>query len=179
MVKKSSKQTGSAHVVIIVILVITLVGVLSFVFWQNSVDKKTVSTATSSPSVSKKVTTPQVIDTNLATLVIPQLGIVVSYDKSLPSIEYIMQKTDLNTEYADLTSSGLIGTKCVGDNGYIASVIKNPSAKEDQRAVVSNTTIGSDIYKLALAGSNCTKNVALLSQYQTSLTNSFSMLKAK
>jgi flagellar basal body-associated protein FliL len=35
MIKISSKQTGSAHVVIIVILVLALVATLGFVFWQN------------------------------------------------------------------------------------------------------------------------------------------------
>jgi hypothetical protein len=35
MIKNSSTQTGSAHVVIIIILVIALVGALGFVFWKN------------------------------------------------------------------------------------------------------------------------------------------------
>jgi type II secretory pathway pseudopilin PulG len=39
MIKNSSKQTGSAHVVIIVILVIALLGTLGFVFWQNFINK--------------------------------------------------------------------------------------------------------------------------------------------
>lgn len=48
MIKTSSKQTGSAHVVIIVILVLAVVGTLGFVFWQNfmqsSEDNKNVQT---------------------------------------------------------------------------------------------------------------------------------------
>lgn len=35
MIKISSKQTGSTHVVIIIILVLVLIGALGFVFWRN------------------------------------------------------------------------------------------------------------------------------------------------
>lgn len=38
------KQSGSAHVIIIVILVIALLGVLGFVFWQNFINKKDLPT---------------------------------------------------------------------------------------------------------------------------------------
>lgn len=40
MINKSLSQKGNAHVVIIVILVITLVGALGFVFWQNFTNKE-------------------------------------------------------------------------------------------------------------------------------------------
>jgi hypothetical protein len=35
MIRNSRKQTGSAHIVIVVILVSVLLGLLGFVFWQN------------------------------------------------------------------------------------------------------------------------------------------------
>lgn len=48
MIKISSKQTGSAHIVVIVALVLALIGTLGFVFWQNFMqsakDSKTVQT---------------------------------------------------------------------------------------------------------------------------------------
>lgn len=50
MIKTSSKQSGSAHVIIIVILVIALLGALGFVFWKNYMNKddaKKVETGTS------------------------------------------------------------------------------------------------------------------------------------
>lgn len=40
MVKNSSSQKGSAHVIIIVVLIVALVGTLGFIFWQNFIDKK-------------------------------------------------------------------------------------------------------------------------------------------
>lgn len=56
------KEQGSAvHIIIIVILVIALLGVLGFVFWQNFVNKNTISdanksTQTNSQSTSQKAT---------------------------------------------------------------------------------------------------------------------------
>lgn len=43
MANKSLSQKGSAHIVIIIILVVALLGVLGFVFWQNFIDKKPVT----------------------------------------------------------------------------------------------------------------------------------------
>ena len=42
MIKNSQRQTGSAHVVIIIILVITVLGLLGFVFWQNFLNKESL-----------------------------------------------------------------------------------------------------------------------------------------
>ncbi len=39
MINKNLSQKGSAHVVIVVILVVALLGVLGFVFWQNFINK--------------------------------------------------------------------------------------------------------------------------------------------
>lgn len=38
--KKSDSQTGSAHIVIVVVLALALVGGLGYVFWNNFLDKK-------------------------------------------------------------------------------------------------------------------------------------------
>lgn len=42
MISKNLSQKGSAHVVIIVILVVALLGTLGFVFWQNFVYKEPI-----------------------------------------------------------------------------------------------------------------------------------------
>lgn len=52
--RKNKYQTGSAHVIIIVILVIALIGALGFVFWNNFFKKE--------PAVSQKKDTPKVKD---------------------------------------------------------------------------------------------------------------------
>lgn len=50
-VKKSQNQTGSAHVVIIVILVLAIMGLLGFVFWQNFIQKKATTTTSTTTTV--------------------------------------------------------------------------------------------------------------------------------
>lgn len=52
---KSSKQTGSAHIVIIVILAVVLLGALGFVFWKNFIQSSDsqVSQETSSEKISQ------------------------------------------------------------------------------------------------------------------------------
>lgn len=44
MIRTSSKQTGSAHIVIIVIIVVAILGALGFVFWQNFIAKDNKTT---------------------------------------------------------------------------------------------------------------------------------------
>ena len=39
--KKLNNQTGSAHVIIIIILIATVIGLIGFVFWQNFVNRPT------------------------------------------------------------------------------------------------------------------------------------------
>jgi len=52
---KHSKQSGSAHVVIIVILIVALLGTLGFVFWKNYMDKKPVAKNSESSKTDAKV----------------------------------------------------------------------------------------------------------------------------
>jgi len=47
MIKNSQNQTGSAHVVVVVILVAAVIGLLGFVFWQNFISKDVANTDTS------------------------------------------------------------------------------------------------------------------------------------
>lgn len=64
-VKTKNSQTGSAHAIIIVILVLVLIGSLGFIFWQNFIQKKTETIAknttpstSTSKSTSANKTTP-------------------------------------------------------------------------------------------------------------------------
>ena len=41
MIKNSHKQTGSAQLIIVIILAVLLVGALGYIFWQNFIDKGT------------------------------------------------------------------------------------------------------------------------------------------
>ncbi len=48
MIKPSLNEKGSAHIVIIVILVVVLIGVLGFIFWQNFINKEAANVAETS-----------------------------------------------------------------------------------------------------------------------------------
>jgi cytoskeletal protein RodZ len=50
MNKNTSLQTGSAHVAIIAILIVALIGTLGFIFWQNFTAKNTQTAAEASAS---------------------------------------------------------------------------------------------------------------------------------
>jgi hypothetical protein len=65
MSKKSQTQNGNAHVIIIILLVIALLGLLGFVFWQNYSNKKTVSPLTTSQTIPLKTATERSFETNL------------------------------------------------------------------------------------------------------------------
>jgi len=68
MTNYSRKQSGSAHVIIIVILVLALLGTLGFIFWQNFVASKDVavkqSTTTITPDATSEASTIQNVYTN-------------------------------------------------------------------------------------------------------------------
>src|SRR5687768_12703428 len=54
MVNKTLSQKGSAHIGIIIILVIALLGTLGFVFWQNFIHKEPGISKTDSPTEKDK-----------------------------------------------------------------------------------------------------------------------------
>lgn len=58
-----SKRTGSAHVVVIIILVVALVAALGFIFWQNFVQKDSAKTTDTTADSSKQTDTTDDSDT--------------------------------------------------------------------------------------------------------------------
>lgn len=46
MVKRTHSQTGSAHVIAIIVLVVAVLGLLGFIFWQNFINKSIVKDTT-------------------------------------------------------------------------------------------------------------------------------------
>ena len=81
---KSKQQAGSAHVIITVVLVVALMGALGFIFWQNFIQKKAVTT-TATPASSQTTATaaqpaqPAPKSTQTA-LVIGNYAVEVPYD---------------------------------------------------------------------------------------------------
>jgi hypothetical protein len=104
---KKSKQTGSAHTVIIIVLVLALLGVLGFVFWQNFVNKPATKTAGASSTSQTAL--------NNKTLSISVWGVKGSYDaKDLSSVSYTFPEGGNNL--ITLTAANL-PNNCGGLNG--------------------------------------------------------------
>lgn len=174
---KNSSQNGSAHAVIIIILVAVLVGALGFIFWQNFMNTQKTNRAAEETSRQNDMSSTDTEKVSLKTLSISEFNIVIHYDGNLPSMSYDIESTDVGTKYANLKSESIKGDKCVEDKGLIAQVIKNPSDVENKTYFVEEVTIGESVYHLALSGVNCANNADLLTQYQNSLKDNFDSSK--
>ena len=71
---KSRNQTGSAHIVIIIILVVALVGALGFVFWQNFLNKPSSTRDTTNSATKSSL--------DMTFLEIDQFGVKIPYDRT-------------------------------------------------------------------------------------------------
>ncbi len=102
--KSRHSQTGSAHVIIIV-LIVALLGVLGFVFWQNFMNKP-ASTQTSAAQTAPQTPTGK-------TLTVSEWGVKGTYNvtSSTPGYTY-----DAGSDSISLTASGL-PSGCGGLNG--------------------------------------------------------------
>ncbi len=91
--KKINSQSGNAHIVIIVVLVVALVATLGFVYWQNFIQKKDDSAKTSTQT-SQKAATPK------ATAVLPDM---IEYPTSVmvKSAVETAQLTNAPTSFKD------------------------------------------------------------------------------
>ena len=164
----TQRESGSAQVITIIILIAGILGVIGVVFWKNFVNQPS---GTTNQQVTASTTTPA--SSSLTTLHITELGIGLPYDKTLPTISYDIQKTDSGTRYAQLSNATLVGTTCTGDTGNIAAVILNPTQADTSTPFVATVTIDSNKYVLTLSGSNCTNNKSLLTKYQDSIEKNF------
>lgn len=106
MIKNSSKETGSAHVVIIVILIVAIIGALGFVVWKNFLDTP------DSSNTSKSVVTPKNEETSkedTLTYRSEAIGIEFKYPKDWIKVEcdntYV--EDPQNRVYFGTTNEGL------------------------------------------------------------------------
>lgn len=116
---KKQSQSGSVHLVIIIILILALVGTLSFVFWQNYVNKPISSSNSKTINSSKtQVTTPSTDTDNTKYFSITDWGIKGIYDGKY-SLRYEL-KTGSNFNQIELSSSD-VEKECQGRILYIIS----------------------------------------------------------
>lgn len=85
---KQKSESGSAHLVIIIVLVVALLGTLGFVYWQNFVQTKTANTQTNQTNTSNNQTvkaqlTEDVTDSSRGT------GLSIKYPASWSYSRYL------------------------------------------------------------------------------------------
>lgn len=96
---KSRNQSGSAHVVIIIVLIVAVLGALGFIFWQNFVNKS----ANMNSSTSTSEQTEDQVSSDTSTITIGEWGVKGTYDTSADdaTVSYVIRT---NAE-ADVSSS--------------------------------------------------------------------------
>jgi hypothetical protein len=153
MIKTSSKQSGSAHVVIIVILVIALVGMLGFAFWKNYMNKDDTKKVETGTSV-KKEDTPKPItyktyqtDTHPVSFRYPDTW---SLENAKADNNYGFHRSvDVKTDRGDVVSFSTggqgIGGTCGSENNFkyevtevVSSTLKTPTPTVLSYTVISN-----------------------------------------
>lgn len=146
---------------------------------QVKKDEPTTETD-NSPSVTTEVKPTVVMadPATLSTVDIDPMHLVVSYTKGIPGFDFVIKHTADRTEYVEFSAAELVGTKCTDDDGSFASIIKNPSADENQTTIAQKVVAAGDTYGLSLYGRGCTNNTELLDQYQTAFSGGFTSLKA-
>jgi hypothetical protein len=166
MIKNSSKQTGSAHVVIIVILVIALIGTLGFVFWQNFFASKDTTPQQEAGQIEKSSSSSEnkSADLDKGYLVLKDWGVKFKLPQTKSEIVYYKEAAN-GVEYYDFTTKRVeaLGETCVEPNsqGFVTrlgsisrSVTKNelhPSAY----AINNNKPLGGFYYYNSGAQSLC------------------------
>ena len=113
----------------------------------------------------------------VSSIVVTQMGIEVYYVKGIEGFEYTIERTAGGTEYVQFSNSRLVGTKCTGDVGAFASIVKNPTETENATTIVKKVNVNGNTYGLSLVGSNCTADQPLLSSYQKSFQDAFGLIK--
>lgn len=146
--KSRQSQTGSAHLAIIIVLVVALLGALGFVFWQNFINKP-VANQSGTAQTSTQTTTDK-------TLAVSEWGVVGSYTQASSNVEglnYKFEKIDSSTNktvtasatdtgaYLAITSpaldslcgggAGFAITRATGDASMSASVGSPESTAAD------------------------------------------------
>lgn len=136
MVKYSQRKSGSAHIVIIIILIFVIVGALGFVFWKSFIKKDIVTQSTQTQIVSQQDTTPstkvfQSQDHDIKFSYPSGWSVVEDVDASNTTDWYVSSITVLNAEgsvVSSLGTGGQIGGLCSEDAPQvpIVTITKDP-----------------------------------------------------
>lgn len=156
---KRNNQLGSAHAVVIIILIVVILGLLSFVFWQNFIQKKdttptkSVTTTTQAKSVTTTpATTSTTTKSTVTSLPIGIYGVEVPYDSTSDTYTLAPDTTGSTGGFAGgYTIFSKKVTVACGSSVNVG-VIKRFN-KGDSIPSPSNTvTLGDYIYALGVGG---------------------------
>jgi hypothetical protein len=169
MIKNYLKQKGSAHVVIIVILVIALLGTLGFVFWQNFINKKSAEVTSDSKQTTNQPT-EKVKDPDEGYLVLKDWNIKFKLPADSNEITYYKKQAEPNDkgieEYYEFSTKRVeaLGGQCVEPNN-LGQVIRNGSMSRTKikregeiasgSAVNNNESIAGYYYYISGGQSTC------------------------
>ncbi|MDB5159863.1 MAG: hypothetical protein JWO99_126 [Candidatus Saccharibacteria bacterium] len=175
--KKSNSQTGSAHAIIIILLVVAILGLLGFVFWQNFIQKKDTTPATSTPTTTTTTTTTTTPKTTATSLVLTSYAVEVPYDSSTDT--YSVTPVTAGSFAGGYTVYSKKVTDACGVDVNVGKIAR--FNKGDSTPTPSNTvTIGNYTYALGVGGyGNCSTDAGMtvLTDASTAFSTAFNDLK--
>ena len=126
--KQQKTQSGFAHLAIIIVLAVALVGTLGFVFWQNFMQKKdsdtskaNTTTSTSKTTTTTPTTTPTTTNSNPGYIVLNDWGVKFKLPSNLGSDTITYKKTPSAT-YQDGYSFSTASVEAIGGACGVAGV---------------------------------------------------------
>jgi len=131
MIKNSSKRTGSAHLIIITIIVLVLLGALGFVFWKRLNTPNKPHTSSDKTASTKQTTTPDYITP-------ADWGVTFKVSDELKStqVTYTKKQSADGSSYAFTTKrihdlGGSCATEPFGDTQILTRFTEKPIATPD------------------------------------------------
>lgn len=147
MIKNSSTQKGSAHV-IIVILVVALLGTLGFIFWQNFIHKEPVTTKTETPATKVKDSEKSKDnEEQLVSVHITDLGLIAMVPESLGDLtsEPVHLEGDQAVNSVVLSSEKAEASGCAKNSGPLGYLTYDA----DKGGTLVASARGSELYYLS------------------------------
>ena len=162
---KNKTQSGSVHVIIIATLVIAVIGLLGFVFWQNFIQTDE-STTTKTITTSESATTaePQSTQTEL---VVGNYGVEVPYDGEVDTYTVALATTGGYEGGYTIYSKKV--TDACGEDVNLGT-IKRFNSSDNIPGPSNNVILGDYTYALGIGGYGDCGNGAGLEILESSLT---------
>jgi hypothetical protein len=143
MIKNSSKQVGSAHLIIITIIVLAILGALGFVFWNNFAKKSPTNTSNESTKTDKPTQDTQPAAKKLK-LDDWSVAFTVPTDLSVKDVYYYKAHVGEGPDYYGFTTNRVRAEGGYCDNqvtGNLLTLTRN-SSKTGEGTLINTEPIG-------------------------------------